>query len=274
MQSSAALAPVPEPPSDPVASGAWPSAVQEEPWHLQVAPGNGIVVCERYPVNLPVTVRWAGVDRRRSAVDVSEEGVFVESPDQAPAGELVQIVAVLPGGTVLRGLCTVERAVSPDEASFCGGMPGMGLRFFLMDGGLKKRWSEYLGHLQAGTLPQPVDEERSEHHKDDPDAIQLTRRRQARKFGKFRVRMSSQGSLQDFYTQNVSRGGMFIAHPRPLDPGEVLSLYIVHPVTGREFALQAQVRWTRAKSAKSESGMGVQLLDCPEEEFVDFVNEG
>lgn len=269
--SAAALASVEVPPEAPAART---GAEVSEPVHLQIAPGNGIVVCDRYPVNLPVTVRWGGRDRRRSAVDVSEEGIFVESPDQASAGELIQIVAVLPGGAVLRGLCNVERAVSPDEAAFCGGMPGMGLRFFLMDGGLKQRWSEYLRQLQDGTLPQPIDEERTEHYKDDPDAIQLTRRRQARKMGKFRVRMSSKGSLTDFYTQNVSRGGMFIAHPRPLDPGEVLSLYIVHPVTGREFALQAQVRWTRQKSAVAESGMGVQLLDCPEEEFVDFVNEG
>ncbi len=276
MQSSAAVAAVaPEslPPSEseaPPRSGAAPS----EPHHLQIAPGNGVVPCERYPVDLPVTVRWSGQDRRRSAVDVSEEGIYVESPDQAPAGELIQIVAVLPGGAVLRGLCTVERAVSPDEAAFCGGMPGMGLRFFLMDGGLKVKWSRYLEQLQTGTLPEPPDEERPEHCKEDPAAIQLTRRRQPRKLGKFRVRMSSKGSLQDFYTKNVSRGGMFIAHPRPLEPGQVLSLFVVHPVTGREFALQAQVRWNRQKSEFSEAGMGVQLLDCPEDEFVAFVNEG
>jgi hypothetical protein len=271
MHSSAALATVPDPEEVSLRS----AALVSEPHHLQIAPGNGVVPCGRYPVNLAVTVRWGGRDRRRSAVDVSAEGMFVESPDQPPPGQLIQIVAVLPGGTVMRGLCAVERAVSPDEATFCGGMPGIGLRFLLMDGGLEKRWSAYLHQLYAGTLPEPEDElDRPEHRIDDPSAIKLTRRRQPRKLVRFRVRMNSKGSLRDFYTQNVSRGGMFIAHSRPLEPGAVLSLYVVHPVTGCEFALQAQVRWNRKKSPFSDAGMGVQLLDCPEEEFVDFINEG
>ena len=229
----------------------------DEPYHLQVAPGNGVVPCERYPVDLHVTLRWAGRDRRR----------------HVPVGELIQIVSVLPGGPVLRGLCTVERVVSPGEAAFCGGMPGMGLRFFLMDSTLKAKWAMYLQQLSTGTLPAPPDPERREHLPEE-QMVKLTRRGGPRKLGRFRVRMRTEGSLRDFYTQNVSRGGMFIAHPKPLPKGDMLSLFIVHPVTGREFALQAEVRWTRKASKGVDSGMGVQLVDCSEDEFLQFVNGG
>ena len=247
----------------------------DEPHHLQIAPGNGVVPCPRYPVDLPLTLRWQEKDRRRTAVDVSEEGMFVESPDHVQAGELIQLVVRLPGGDVVRALCTVERVVMAEEAAFCGGMPGMGLRFFMMDSALVQAWSRYLEQLRTGTLPEPADPDRSEHVKEAP-LLKLTRRTNNRKKARFRVRMRSQSSLEDFYTKNVSRGGMFIATNKPLAPGKLLSLFVVHPVTGREFALQAQVRWTRKAATGVDAGMGVQIVDCTETDdaFVEFMNQG
>jgi uncharacterized protein (TIGR02266 family) len=271
MKSSAAQTRTPEPGPEsnaPARSG----ADVDEAHNLQIAPGNGVVPCDRYPVDLPVTLRWNDRDRRRTAVDVSEEGLFVESPDHVAAGELVQLVVGLPGGETIRALCTVERVVMAEEASFCGGMPGMGLRFFLMDSSLRTAWSTYLEQLRTGTVPEPADPDRSEHVKDVP-LIQLTRRNNNRRRGRFRVRMKSQKSLEDFYTRNVSKGGMFISTQRPLTPGKTINLFVVHPVTGREYSLEAQVRWCRSGD---DPGMGVQILDQSEadEQFLKFVNEG
>ena len=271
------LQPVPAPESSDGAEvvPARSEATADEPHHLQIAPGNGVVPCPRYPVDLPLTLRWAEKDRRRTAVDVSEEGLFVESPDHVQAGELIQLVVRLPAGDVVRALCTVERVVMAEEAAFCGGMPGMGLRFFMMDSALKTSWSIYLEQLRTGTLPEPPDPDRSEHVREAP-LIKLTRRTNNRRRARFRVRMRSRTSLEDFYTKNVSRGGMFIATARPLAPGKLLSLFVVHPLTGREFALQAQVRWTRKATGGVDAGMGVQIVDCDEtdEAFVEFMNQG
>ncbi len=257
----------------PVAPRSQASA--DEPHHLQIAPGNGVEPSPRYPVNLALTLRWGEKDRRRTAVDVSSEGLFVESPDYVSAGELVQLVVRLPAGEVVRALCTVERVVMAEEAAFCGGMPGMGLRFFMMDTSLHEAWSVYLTQLATGTLPEPPDPDRSEHIAEAP-LIKLTRRTNKRKRAKFRVRMRSRTSLEDFYTKNVSRGGMFIATSKPLPPGKLLSLFVVHPLTGREFALQAQVRWTRKAADGVDAGMGVQIVDCDEtdEAFIEFMNQG
>lgn len=284
MNASAAAAPawdagtepqVPPASGDTQGSAPRGGAGADEPHHLQIAPGNGVVPCPRYPVDLPVTLRWGERDRRRTVVDVSDEGLFVESPDHLPAGELTQLVARLPGGPTVRALCVVERVVMAEEAAFCGGMPGMGLRFLMMDAGIREAWSVYLTQLKEGTLPEPPDPDRSEHVR-EVSLLVLTRRKDPRRAARFRVRMRSRASLEEFYTKNVSRGGMFIATPRPLDPGRLLSLFVVHPTSGREFALEARVRWTRLASERHEAGMGVELVDGQdsEESFVRFMNEG
>ena len=244
--------------------------------NLQRAPGNdGAAFCTPYPSSLPVCVRFGGRDRRRSAVDVSDEGMFVESPDHLPPGELVQVLIAIPGDSPLRALATVERVVSPDEAAFCGGMPGMGLRFFMMDARLSRRWAEYLEVLRAKTQPLPADPEASEHRRDAP--VKLTRRDQTRKDGRFRVRAADAAGLQAIYTTNISRGGMFLATDELQPIGTRLRLAVEHPVTGREFPLEVEVRWVQAAGSAGEQGIGVQLVSRDlklEEAFLRFVNAG
>ncbi len=169
------LASVNKMPSGPFA----PASPASESRHLQTAPGNGIDVCPRYPVGLRLFLNWGGAERYRSATDVSAEGIFVESPDQAPIGSMTQLRTTLPGGTKISALCRVERVVSEEDATFCGGLPGMGLRFVAMDESLEVAWESYLGHLRDGTLPEPADLERTEHNR--PAPVQLTRRTQPRR---------------------------------------------------------------------------------------------
>lgn len=244
--------------------------------HLQWAPGRK-EPAPRFPINLQVILRWGGVDRRRTAVDISDEGMFVESPDHQPVGEMVQISLRLRSGDGVRLLCSVERVVSPEEAAFCGGMPGMGLRFFLMDARLKETWRAYLHELETGNAPMPPDPDRCEHLKDAPR--KLTRREQPRREGRFRVRVKSKWRLREFWTGDVSSGGLFIGTDKPLDPGSRVDLFVVHPVTQREIALEAVVRWTRSRkqAVSGPPGMGVQLVtgdDADQDAFLQFINEG
>ncbi len=247
-----------------------------EPRHLQWAPGRKEPQ-PRFPINLQVALRWGGVDRRRTAVDISDEGMFVESPDHQPVGEMVQLNLRLGTGDGVRLLCSVERVVTPDEAAFCGGMPGMGLRFFLMDARLQQTWRDYLVQLESGKAPMAPDPERSEHLKDAPR--KLTRREQPRREGRFRVRVKSKWRLREFWTGDVSSGGLFIGTDKPLDPGSRVDLFVVHPVTQREIALEAVVRWTRSRkqAVSGPPGMGVQLVtdsDADHDAFLHFINEG
>lgn len=250
---------------------------EDEPRHLQVAPAPEMEPAPRFAVHLPVTLCWGGIDRRRTAVDVSREGLFVETPDYRAVGDMVQIVVRLPRGESLRVLCSVERVVAPEEAAFCGGMPGMGLRFFLMDASMKRGWIGYLDDLARGTSPFAPDPSRTEHLGDVP--LELTRRRAPRRGGKFRVRVKGLLRDKEFVTEDISGGGLFIATEKPLSPGTRVNLFVVHPLTQREIALEAVVRWTRSRSGPEAGGpgMGVQIVtetDEQAEQFLHFLNEG
>ncbi|MEE2829290.1 MAG: PilZ domain-containing protein [Myxococcota bacterium] len=242
-----------------------------ESTHLQVAPGNGVQPCPRYPVGLGLFLRWDGEERYRSAVDVSAEGLFVESPDQAPLGRMIHLRTRLPGGQSFEVLCRIERVVSTEEAAFCGGLPGMGLRFVLMGPALEARWEEYLDQLRKGTLPQPVDLERSEHLR--PAPVELTRRVEPRRAGRIEVRLRDLPGRGSLHTINVSSEGMFIATPAPMEVGAQLNLQVVHPITGSVLCVEAEVRWVRTQG--HEPGMGVRILEGDDPGcFPRFVNEG
>jgi uncharacterized protein (TIGR02266 family) len=243
--------------------------------NLQFAPGNAALHHRTtYPASISVCVRFGGRDRRRSAIDVSVEGMFVESPDHLGPGELVQVLVAMPQDRTLRALATVERVVTPDEAAFCGGMPGMGLRFFLMDARLQARWAAYLVEVAKGALPKKPDPKAIEHRQEELDP---SRRAQPRKDAAFRVRIADEASLRTFHTRNVSRGGMFLATTDVKELGTRLDLVVRHPVSGRQFPLAAEVRWTRAHGPVDEQGMGVRLLGddaAREDAFLRFINEG
>ena len=248
-----------------------PKDEANEPRLMQVAPGNGVEVCPRYPVGLRLFMKWGEEERYRSATDVSREGMFVESPDQAPVGGLVQLRTTLPGGHDLAVLCKVERVVTGEDTIIGGGLPGMGLRFLAMSEVLEDAWEEYLKHLKDGTLPEPVDLERSEHNR--PAPVKLTRRTQPRRSGRLEVHLRDVPGLDLLHTINVSRGGMFIGTDEPLEPGETFFVDVVHPVTGNMGRFEVEVRWVRKSG--HEPGMGVRIMeDADEGSFVRFVNEG
>ena len=244
--------------------------------NLQFAPGNDVeTICSPLPSTLSVCLRFNGRDHRRSAIDISVEGMFVESPDHLPPGELVQVLIALPEGNPLRALTTVERVVTPEEAAFCGGMPGMGLRFFMMDTRLRKRWEDYLDGVREEAVPKEPDPEAREHRVETP--LELTRRVAPRKEGKFRVRLATKEKLAEFYTRDVSKGGMFLATTKVRPIGSRLRLAIKHPVSGREFPMEAEVRWVKEDGPEEERGMGVQLVGKNlkrEEAFLRFINAG
>jgi Tfp pilus assembly protein PilZ len=244
--------------------------------NIQVAPDDGSDHCVHYEVELEILVRHGGVERPRVAINVSGEGVFAESIDHLPIGELVQVVAVLPGGE-LSVLATVERVVLSEEAAFVGGIPGLGLRFLLMDRGLRRRWAAYLLEAELSGKALPGDPEAAEHRKEK--ALRLSRRdkHQQRRAGRLAVRIESEEKLVAFYTRNVSKTGMFIPTAEPLEPGTKLSLFVDHPVSGRALPLAGEVRWTCTDGPESKQGMGVMLMlaeDGDDDAFLRFVNQG
>jgi len=244
--------------------------------NIQVAPDDGSEQCSRFGVELDVLLRYRGVDRPRVVVNASGEGVFAESIDHFPIGELVQLVLMLPD-EALRVLATVERIVLSEEASFVGGLPGLGLRFFLMDTELRARWEAYLLRAQTDGEALPPDPEAAEHRRDEMLMLSRRGKQQTRRRGRLALRIESEEKLLALYTRNVSKMGMFIPTTRPMEKGSTLSMFVTHPVSGREFSIDAEVRWVCNAGPEAEHGMGVMLLlpgGVSDEHFLRFVNEG
>ena len=229
-----------------------------------------------FRVRLSTVLRLGGRDRPRTATAASVGGIFVESPDALPIGELVLALVDLGGGRELRALMTVERVVLPAESAFCGGLPGMGLRFFLTDDLLRRRWTAYVQGLAAADTPRLVDPRAIEHRRGPLKLPGPPRRAAPRRHARFRVRLA-ESELASFYTRNVSKGGMFIATTELQPRGSHVQLDVRHPISKQVFRIAAEVRWVADKGPKEEWGLGVAFqppVDGDEEAFLRFVNAG
>jgi uncharacterized protein (TIGR02266 family) len=66
-------------------------------------------------------------------------------------------------------------------------------------------------------------------------------------------------------TRNISSGGVFVATEDLPRVGERLTLKFMLPGTGRQLAVQTEVRWIRPKTSPNDeqahAGMGLQFLN-------------
>lgn len=245
--------------------------------NVQIAPGvEGDDGLDSWAVQLDVTLRYQATDHERLAIRVSSEGLFVESLDPLPLDALVQVLCALPDGS-LCALAAVDRVVLPEEAAFVGGVPGLALRFLLMDSRLRERWGSFVQGVRDDCVIEEKDEDETD--RSVRKVLRLSRRSSAqrRRRGRLHVRLGTAQELEDYYTLNVSVGGMFISTARPLPIGSKVSMYVEHPVSAREFSLEAEVRWTQQEGPEDGWGMGVQLLEESTEgsqDFLRFINEG
>ncbi len=70
-------------------------------------------------------------------------------------------------------------------------------------------------------------------------------------------------------TSNISETGMYIRTDRQLPVGSMLDITLELPGS-REHHLQGVVKWNLGPRGKAKSGMGIQLIDPPEE-YRDYV---
>jgi hypothetical protein len=68
---------------------------------------------------------------------------------------------------------------------------------------------------------------------------------------------------------------MFIATTELQERGTRIEVDVRHPISGRSFAMPAEVRWVNRSGPEEEWGMGLALLadeGASEEAFVRFIN--
>ena len=70
------------------------------------------------------------------------------------------------------------------------------------------------------------------------------------------------------FAENLSRGGMFIATPKPLPPGTNVFLEFALPDNSIKVKTRGEVVWARTtpKSANEKRGMGIKFRDLSPED--------
>jgi len=78
----------------------------------------------------------------------------------------------------------------------------------------------------------------------------------------------------DDYTKNISRGGMFIKTPRPLEPGSRCQFSLSLPALAEPLLLEGEVAWIltpeEAERRSADAGMGIRFVFADEAARRDF----
>jgi c-di-GMP-binding flagellar brake protein YcgR len=225
-------------------------------------------------------------DRRNASelvsADVSRHGAFVVTDSPRPTRELVSLSFQLPEEGDVEVLGMVARRVKAEEAS--GEQPpGMGIDFFAMSQEAKEVWDRFVqramdsaaqaeGDGGAGRGAAAPAEGEGEGQGEGP-----TRRRHPRYLSCFLVQLRDRDRLREFFTRDISGGGMFLKTPAPDNVSDEVELIIVHPETKEEFHLQGRVVRRVADCPLAERGIGIRFMELTparEAALVTFIESG
>jgi uncharacterized protein (TIGR02266 family) len=92
------------------------------------------------------------------------------------------------------------------------------------------------------------------------ETLQDEHRKTSRKSTIIQVNYNTVDSFFREFADNISAGGMFIATPKPLEPGTQLSLEFLLPGCDYPIRVKAEVTWNQDKTSNDQRrGMGVKF---------------
>jgi c-di-GMP-binding flagellar brake protein YcgR len=143
-----------------------------------------------------------------------------------------------------------------------GTKEALGIHFIDFPSEEKEKWLAYLKRIEA----------LASDASDGPRAGGAPERRSTRRIASaFMVRFKSGEGLEEFVTQNISSGGMFLATTRTKAEGERIRLVVIHPVTDRTFELEAEVARSEGGSAPiGLMGVALRFLEMTPEKEAEF----
>lgn len=86
------------------------------------------------------------------------------------------------------------------------------------------------------------------------------RRDERRVSAVIKVTYESAGAMRAEYTENISRGGLFVVTDEALDIGQRLELHLCCAGARRSIAVPGEVRWMGEKGSPPRRGVGVKFL--------------
>ncbi len=221
---------------------------------------------ERHRVSLPVEIIFRNSSSFAVTANISRHGAYLRTDSPAPERQLVKLSFKLPHGQELDVMGMVSRSIFPNDSS--GWAPGMGVDFFSIGSEEKDIWEMFLKQLSKGTKVKDMEE------LSIPDPV----KRKAPRFAtSFLVRMHDKERLRDFYTKDISNGGMFLKTPLLKSEGDELEILLIHPESKREFGLGAKVVRVLKTQDRTKKGMALEFLPLDEKQkkqLEDFIETG
>jgi type IV pilus assembly protein PilZ len=185
--------------------------------------------------------------------DISKGGLFIKTDKILNSQDVVEISLYLPDqDEPIKMVGEIVHVIEPELADAHGWEGGMGVHFVDFEKGAHQQIEDYI----------------TRHYKEEPSMRVPDRRAHPRVSIRLRVKFPSLEVLQQDYSNDISRGGIFIQTQKPRAVGDRFVITMVHPVSGEELEFNGEVvRVTRedAKAPGSVSGMGIRFLELDEE---------
>jgi uncharacterized protein (TIGR02266 family) len=234
---------------------------------------NGSPEHRRHPrvdVHLQVKIRFADMQRFLTVTtkNLSEGGLFVACDQPKPVGTSVQVVLYPPGlelGLPVYG--TVIHSISAEDAAATGRRAGMGIRFDDLDEDARASLARLVQavasevHVAPSLAPPRPTPPPPPRRTAEGEERRISDRVPARTL--VRLRFADVQLFREFYTKDLSRGGVFVCTPQPLPTGTEVELLLTPPQSGEAtIALEGRVAHVVAPAPASPGtspGMGIEF---------------
>lgn len=201
-------------------------------------------------VDARVEVEFKNFDQfyREYTKNISKGGLFIKTENIIPAQSVLEITLKLPDTKPLSLVGEVVHAIEPALAREHGWDAGVGVHFVDFEDGAHQALELYI----------------SKQYQQDPQAVSPDRRQHERVALRLRVRFPSREVLQHDYSDDISRGGIFIQTQKSRNIGDRFLVTLVHPDTHEELELMSEVvRLTKLDPGVpgSVNGMGLRFIN-------------
>ncbi|UCD86009.1 MAG: TIGR02266 family protein [Deltaproteobacteria bacterium] len=178
--------------------------------------------------------------------DISKKGIFLATPDPLPEESDIRILLYLPDGSKeIEILGRVIHTITEERGKEAGQEPGMGIEFTDFPANGRREMDEYVEGLLA---------------KKD---IEIDKRRQHPRFDtKIKVGFKNVNDFLWAYSEDISKGGIFIKTTDPMPMNSKVQLKLCLPDRSKEISVVGKViNIFKGGETERGPGMGLQLID-------------
>lgn len=193
--------------------------------------------------------------------NISRGGIFLATSEPLPEGSKIRLVFYLPDSSKeIRIIGEVIHALTKERGRQRGQEPGMGIEFIDFSPSSKREISRYIEGLLS-----------------EKDIIIEKRRQEPRFDARIKVGFKSDRAFFWEYSEDISKGGIFIRTANPVPLNSKVQLKLSLPGKNREISVVGEVIYiVKEGEGKRGPGMGLQLIDFDEDgkkEIEEYIEE-